>query len=92
MASCARCEGHLGRLSHRVHRHPQTELFPRFDSGDCPVDPSKIEKGKLTRMTFVGGAGEECEHVLVDLWDAEISARRMAYHCGVKHVSNAKKI
>ena len=62
----------------RMHKHPRRNLFTPLDSGDCPVDPSKLENGRLTRMTFVGGAGND---VLEDFWDNEKTARRrLAYH------------
>ena len=63
----------------RVHKHPRRNLFTPLDTGDCPVDPSKLENGRLTRMTFVGGAGGN--DVLEDVWDNEGGAhRRLAYH------------
>lgn len=62
----------------RVHKHPRKKLFTPLDVDDCPVDPSKLENGRLTCMTFVGGAGDD---VLEDFWNNEINAqRRLAYH------------
>ena len=61
-----------------MHKHPRRNLFTPLDTGDCPVDPSKLENGRLTRMTFVGGAEDD---VLEDVWDNESGAhRRLAYH------------
>lgn len=54
------------------------KLFTPLDVDDCPVDPSKLENGRLTCMTFVGVAGDD---VLEDFWNNEINAhRRLAYH------------
>ena len=67
-----------GSLLVRVHSNPRRNLFSPLDSNDCPVDPSELENGRLTRMTFVGGGGED---VLEDFWDTESNAnRRLAWH------------
>ena len=67
-----------GSLLVRVHSNPRRNLFSPLDSNDCPVDPSVLENGRLTRMTFVGGGGED---VLEDFWNTESNAnRQLAWH------------
>ena len=40
-------------LLFRVHRVPRRHLFTPVDCSDCPVDVSKLETGRLTRMVFL---------------------------------------
>ena len=61
----------------RVHRVPRRNLFTSLGCADCPVDVSNLETGRLTRMVFCGGRGEDC---LEDVWVGDHAHRRLAQH------------